>query len=238
MKKSILMFFSLLIAGSFTFLNAQTLDDVLKNHHKALNTEKWASVNTVVMKATAVQMGMELQMEMKRKMPNKFRLDADVQGQSMVQAFDGEKGWMIMPWMSTEPQDMTGAQLKQVSEQADVKGELFEYEKKGFRAELIGKETIEGKDYYNVKLVGSDESVKNYYIDTETYLLGRVKAKVSSAGQEVEIEQIFAEYMEVEGIKLPKKMETKTMMGSGIITFTEVVFNTPVDDSIFIKPAK
>lgn len=238
MKKSFVTLLGIVLFMLSGSVYSQNLHEILNKYYQATGIEKWAKVTTVVMNATVEQMGMELPMEMKMKAPNKFRMDMEIQGQKMVQAYDGEKGWMIMPWISAEPQDLEGAQLKQAMDQADREGELYNYEKKGSKAELIGKETIEGKEYFNIKLVDKNETVKNYYIDASTYLLGRVKAKVNTMGQELEIEQIMVEYMAVNGINIPKKIESKTAMGSGIVSFTDVKFDVPVDDSIFKKPAK
>ena len=236
MKKLILVLFWFLIPALFGILQAQDLDEILNKHFKATGVENWSKVKTVTMKAAIEQMGMEMPMEMKMKKPNKFRMDMDVQGQKMVQAYDGEKGWMIAPWISSDPQDLEGPQLRQAMDQADMEGELFNYQSKGNKVELIGKETIDGKDYYNIKLTGKDENVKNFFIDASSFLIGRVKAVVNAMGQDMEIEQIMNEYQSVNGIQIPKKIESKTPMGSGFINFKEVVFDAPVEDAIFTRP--
>lgn len=150
MKKSIITFIITLLVASTTGIQAQTLKEVLDKHFKTIGQEKLAAVKTYSVKATVNQMGMDVPMEMKR--PNKFRMEIEMQGQKMIQVFDGAKGWFIAPWISPEPQKLEGEQLQQALNQADIDGELYNYTLKGHKAELIGKEQQDGKEVYNIKL--------------------------------------------------------------------------------------
>jgi outer membrane lipoprotein-sorting protein len=156
----------------------------------------------------------------------------------MVQAFDGEKGWMIIPMMSPDPQVLAGDQLAQASEQANMEGELYNYEKKGSTAEMGGKVNVEGKDMYRIKLTDKNGNLKDYFIDANTYLVSRVKAKVSAQGQTVDVEQIMGDYKTIDGITIAMKIESKSPMGTAVITMEEVKFNEKFDDAIFKQPAK
>jgi outer membrane lipoprotein-sorting protein len=189
------------------------------------------------MKAKINQMNMELPMVMKVKRPNKFRMEMTLQGQEMVQAYDGENGWMVAPWMSMEPQDLVGDQLKQAMEQADIDGALWNYKDKGHSAELVGKEDMEGTEVYNIKLTKKEGDVQNYYVDTETFILLKIKSKIMAQGTEVEVESMFGNYKQFDnGIVMPMSIEQKTSMGSATIVIEEVEFGVELDDAIFTRP--
>ena len=175
---------------------------------------------------------------MKIKKPGKFITTIDFQGQKIITAFDGEKGWMINPMMGADPQDLAGEQLAQAQSQADMEGELYNFEAKGGSAELAGKVTIEGKELFRIKYTGKDGNTKDYFIDAKTYLIDRVKAKVSAQGQTVDIEQIMGDYKTIEGITMAMKIDQKTPMGSVSIIMEQVKINENFDDSIFKRPAK
>lgn len=238
MKKSIFTIIIFFLVSSTGFIQAQSLDDVLAKHFKTIGQEKLNKVKTYTIKANISQMGMDLPMVMKMKKPNKFRMEMDMMGQKMIQAFDGEKGWVIAPWVSTEPQDLTGAELQQALEQADIDGELYNYKEKGHTAELIGKENLDGTDVYNIKLTNKNGSVKNYYIDANKNLIVQVKAKAVNMGQEVNVTQKMSDYKDIDGILVATKITSETPMGDGVIVMEEVKFNEEVDDSIFERPAK
>jgi outer membrane lipoprotein-sorting protein len=219
-------------------VNAQTLDEVLAKHFKAVGQEKLSDVKTFQVKAKISQMGMELPMTMILKQPGKFRLEMDMQGQTMVQAFDGDKGWMIAPWLSPDPQELAGDQLKQAASQADMEGELYNYEKKGHMVDFIGKVKDGDKDVYRIKLTTEDGDVRNYFIDAETYLVAKVKAKVEAMGQTADVEQRMSDYKTINGITMAMKIESDSPMGTAVITMESVEFNVDIDDAVFARPAK
>ncbi|KAF0239325.1 MAG: hypothetical protein FD181_305 [Prolixibacteraceae bacterium] len=238
MKKSVITLVATTIIAIANLASAQSVNEVLDNHFKAVGQEKLSDVKSYYIKAKVSQMGMEMPMEMKIKKPDKFVMTVDVQGQKMIQAFDGEKGWMIFPMMGPDPQPLEGDQLAQVKQQVNMEGELYNYAEKKSTAELIGKVNIEGNELYRIKLTTENGNAKDYFIDTKTYYINRVKAKVSGQGQTVDIEQIMSDNKTVDGITMPMKIETKSPMGTGTIIMEEVRFNEKFDDAIFKQPAK
>jgi outer membrane lipoprotein-sorting protein len=236
MKKIVSTLLVILFTAFAGHVFAQSLDEVLNKHFKAVGQEKLMEQQAYTVKAKIQQMGMELPMEMKIKRPNKFRMEMEMQGQKMIQAYDGEKGWMIAPWMSSEPQDLSGPELEQAMDQADIDGELYNYKEKGTTATLLGKVNVDGSPMFNIKLTGKDGNVKNYFIDAESYLIKKVKAKMSSQGQEVEVEQTLSEYKNYDGILVPMKIESKMPMGNASVVFEEYIFGEKFDESIFTKP--
>jgi len=238
MKKSMRLTFVIFLMACFTVAQAQTLNEVLDKHFKAVGQDKLANVKSYYIKAKVSQMGMEMPMEMKVKMPDMFIISVDVQGQKMIQAFDGEKGWMVAPWVGPDAQPLAGDQLEQAKQQVNLEGELYNFDKKGSTVELMGKVNVDGKDMYRIKLTGSDENSKEYFIDAQTYYVAKVKAKVSSQGQTVDVEQVMSDNKTIDGITMPMKIETKSPMGTGSVIMEEVKFNEPFDNAIFKQPAK
>ncbi len=238
MKKTIFTLAVLFLISSMSMLQAQSVKEILDKHFKAVGQDKIVNVESYVIKAKVSQMGMEIPMVMTMKKPNKFKMEMEMMGQKMIQAFDGEKGWMIAPWISADPQDLSGPELDQAMDQANLEGELYNYEQKGSKIELVGKEAVDGKDNYNLKITDNKGNVKNYYIDANTYLVSQVKAKVSQMGQEMNVTQKTTDYKDFDGIKVATKIISETSMGSGEVIMEEVKFGVPVDDSIFVRPTK
>ncbi|MFW6246377.1 MAG: LolA family protein [Tangfeifania sp.] len=236
MKKTLVTFIILLFAVSANVVNAQTMQDVLNKYFEAIGQDELLEMETYEITAIVSQMGMEIPMEIKMKRPNKFRMEMEVQGQTMVQAYNGEKGWMIVPGGGSQPQELSGPQLEQAMEQADIDGELYNYEKKGYTAELLGKEFLGDDEVFNIKLTDDKGVEKNYYIGTDDYLVKKVTSKVDAQGEEVTIEQVMSDYKEVDGVKVATKIESKSPMGSAVINFKDLKFGTPIDNSIFEKP--
>jgi hypothetical protein len=238
MKKSVITLVAIAIVAFLNVAQAQSVNEVLDKHFKAVGQEKLSDVKSFFIRAKVSQMGMEMPMEMKIKKPDMFLMTVEIQGQKMIQAFDGEKGWMVAPWISPDPQPFEGEQLAQARQQVNIESELNDYEKKGSTAELIGKVNIDGNELFRIKLTNSDGNSKDYFVDTKTYYINRVKTKVSAQGQSVDVEQIMSDYETIDGITMAMKIETKSPMGIGTIVMEEVRYNEKFDDAIFKQPAK
>ena len=236
MKKSVFSFIALFAITAFISVKAQSLDNVLEKHFEAVGQEKLMEKETYIIKAKINQMGMELPMLMKMKRPKMFRMEMEMQGQKMIQVYDGEKGWVLAPWLNPEPQALEGAQLQQAMDQADIDGELFNYKEKGHSADLVGKVKYNDQAAYRIKLSTKDGVVKNYYIDADTYLVSGVKSKVNAQGQEVEVEQNMSDYENVDGVMVARKIESKSPMGTATIIIEELSFNKEIEPSEFQKP--
>lgn len=238
MKKSILTIAAIIVAVVFNSSQAQSLDDILAKHFKAVGQDKLVAAKTIVVNAKVSQMGMDMPLEMKIKKPNKFLVSIEMQGQKMIQAFDGEKGWTIAPWISSEPQDLAGDQLAQLQQQTNLEGELYNYKQKGSTAEFAGKVNIDGKDAYRIKLTTKDGNTKDYFIDAETYYVSKVKASIENGGQTVNVEQNMSDYKTFNGITMPTKITSKLPTGNLEMVFEDVKFNENLDDSTFKRPSK
>ena len=213
MRKAILTTLAMFVAAVFAPANTQTLDEVLAKHFKATGQEILSNVKTILYKAKVSQTGMEepMTLTIKIKNPEKFYTEIVVQGQKMISAFDGEDGWMINPWVSDEPQDLSGDQLRQAQARDVLEDKLWNYQEKGHLAELIGKVKEDDKDYFHVKLTTEDGTVMNYFLDPETYLVAKLTFKVDAMGQSIENEQHMLDYKDIDGIKIATKIETATM---------------------------
>lgn len=240
MKKLIFFTMAFVVVAFANIVNAQTLDDILNKHFQAVGQDKLMAAKSIYIKANVNQMGMDIPMEMKVKRPDKFSISMEAQGQKITQAFDGEKGWMFIPGLSSDPQELTGDMLKQAKQQPEmlIEGELYNYEKKGSTAEFAGKVNLDGKDVYRIKLTTSDGNSKDYFIDANTNYIVKVAAKVSSGGQSVDVEQNMSDFKTFDQITMATKIEQKTPMGNVVITMEDIKFNENFDDSIFEQPAK
>ncbi|MEI6899318.1 MAG: hypothetical protein WCL00_05530, partial [Bacteroidota bacterium] len=196
MKKSLI----LLIAGmllSLTYIKAQeaTLDNILSSYFKAIGTEKMKDWQTITSTGKSVFGGQEFPFVLIQKRPGKMRIEAEVQKMKMIQTFDGEKGWSVMPWTgSTDPQEMTADQAKEMKRQSDPEGQLYKWKEKGSKAELIGKEEMEGTTAYKIRLTLADGDVQDMFIDAESYVPLKIAAKTKVQGNETEGEAYFSNY--------------------------------------------
>ncbi len=221
---------------------AQTVDEILAKHFETMGgLEKIKALNSMRITGTmAMGPGMEAPITLERKRPGKRRIEFTVQGMTGVQAFDGEKGWSVMPFMGKkDPEASSEEDNKEAQDDADFDGALVDWKTKGHTVELVGKEPVEGADTYKLKITKKNGNIEYQYLDAETYLLVRNEGKVKRRGTEIEGESTFSDYKDVEGYMMPFTMEqgAKGMPQKQRMTFSKIEVNVPLDDSRFIMPA-
>ena len=217
-----------------------TVDEIIAKHFTARGgLDKIKAVKTVKMTAKIMNHGMEVPGNMELKRPNMIRMEFTVQGQNIVQAFDGETGWMIMPLMGVkDPQKMPDEDIKEIKEQADFDGPLVDYKTKGNTAELIGKEPVEGTDAYKIKVTLKSGDVRYIYIDADSFLELKTTSMIKREGNDIQVDSYSGDYKEVKGLMLPFSIETKVKDQTvSQITIETIDMGVDLDDSMFKMPA-
>ncbi|MEO6674973.1 MAG: hypothetical protein ABIN93_16200, partial [Ginsengibacter sp.] len=149
-------------------------------------------------------------------------------------------GWSFIPMRSETAKVISEETLKGMQSDMDIAGPLIDYAAKGYKVELAGKENIDGKDAYKIKLTLNTGNEIIYFLDTKTYLL--IQAKQARAGMddntgEREVVTNYADYYPVDGILFPGTISNPgNDPGSGTITFNKIELNKTIEESQF-KPS-
>jgi outer membrane lipoprotein-sorting protein len=230
MKKIIFVLAGLI---AVTAVNAQTLNEIVKNYSTATKQDKLASVKTIKITAKMSAMGMEMPMTMYMKNPNKIKTVISFNGQDMVTTFDGEKGYMINPMTgSTDPVEMTGSQLKQAQANNAFSNQILTYFKNG-KLTLEGQENVNDKPAFKLKANEGTTPIF-LYLDKSTYMLVKLNATVDQMGTQTNVDTFMSDYTEIDGVILPKKTTIMSNgMEAGVLTYDKIEVNIPIEDSIF-----
>jgi hypothetical protein len=114
---------------------------------------------------------------------------------------------------------------------------LWNWKEKGFTLTFDGKEDMEGTSCFKIKLDTKEGDSFTYYIDADSYLMLRSNSKIKRMENEMESDTYFSNYMMVEGIAVPAKIETKmNEQLVATIIVDKVELNTDLDDTLFEKP--
>jgi hypothetical protein len=176
--------------------------------------------------------------EMKR--PLKMHMELKVQNQTLIRVFDGKEGWANSPFAGkTNPDPMSEEDLKNITEEADFDGPLVDYRKKGNTVELAGKDRVEDRDVWRVKLTTKNGDVRFYLYDATTFLLLKWEGKRRADGKEFPIESYFSDYRDVGGVKFAFRIDSgssPTDLTQKII-IDKIELNPQVPEADFAKPA-
>jgi len=222
---------------------AQTADEIVK---KALDArggaEKIKAVRSErVSGRVSFPQGMEGTFMVELKRPQKMRVEISIEGQKIIRVYDGESsGWMVNPFAEIkEAQPLSSEDLKNISDESDFDGPLVDYNTKGNRIELIGKESLDDKPVYRVKLTNKNGDVRFYIFDAATFLILKWEGIRKTGDLAVPWESFFSEYREVQGLKYAFRIEQGSP-GTDIkqtLTAEKIEIDAPIDDSRFAKPA-
>lgn len=244
MKKLSISVFLAVFAVSLlaTFAGAQTLQEVMdkmvaaQGGQKALEAVKDSTYSGT---AELIQFGMNGTFTMYHKEPNKMRMDFEVMGMVITQAYDGETAWQVNPQTGTD-EIMNEQQAAEMKRQALGNDALFNPSKYGISYELKPKEKVNDKEYVVLDQVFKDGYRNTMYLDPDTYLIYKTKAKtVSPAGTEVESETIMSDYQKEGDLSVAKSM-TIYQAGQEFmrLKIAKVAFNSILDDIQFKMTGK
>ena len=226
MKKLIFVITGLII---MSVVSAQSLDEIVKKYTEANKLDKVANLKTIKITANMSMMGMEIPMVMWMKNPNKIKSVTTLNGQDMIQVFDGEKGFVISPMTgSTEPVEMTPDQIKQILRSSMFQNYMATYLKNG-QLKLAGEENVKDKPAYKIEATVEGGTVIDMFIDKSSYFLVKTATTVSG----VAMEMYPTDYTETNGIMIPMKTSTSAQGMDILMNFTKVEVDLPMEDSIF-----
>jgi outer membrane lipoprotein-sorting protein len=230
MKKSLTILACILFVAS---LNAQSLEEIISKHSAVNKYDKLATTKTIKISAKMSMMGMEIPMEMWMKNPDKIKSVTNINGQEIISAYDGTKGYTINPMAgSADPVEMSGDEVKQALSSNKFKNTLADYLKEG-KLTLLGEENVKDKPAFKIKADVDGTNSSTMYIDKDSYLLTRVTATVNQGGMPMTVDSYPSDYKEVEGILMPMKTTTSAQGMEIIMIFDKVEVNVPMEDSIF-----
>lgn len=227
---------AVLMAGALaTPARAQTIDDIVAKYIEAKGgLEKWRSIESQRMTASAATSGVVLDMVIIGKRPNLVRQDITVEipGQgpiAITNIYDGAKAWTLNPMMGGGAfQEMPAAEAKNLKDQADFDGPLLDREARGTTVKLAGTEMVGSRRAYLLDVTPKDGTAAQYYVDAETG--AELKIVDPAAGQSVEL----SDHRPVDGVLVPHHIR---IAQNGVvqveIDVKTVEFNVPIEDSMF-----
>lgn len=233
---SVVFFMFLFISNTYS----QTVDEVIDSHVKAIGgLDKLNAIKSVKYTGKFSGGGFEVPVTYIIVRPDKVRMDITFQGNSQIQAYDGTMGWFTNPFQGKkDPEKMTKEREKEMRKQADIDGALVNYKDKGSKAELMGKEDMEGSEVYKIKLTDKDNDVTYFYLDAGSYLILKETSKRKVGEKEVNSETLYGNYQQIDGVMFAMAIEfrevgsTEGQKG----TIDKIETNVVIEDSYFKMP--
>lgn len=230
MKK--ILFSVLVVFAAIASLSAQTADDVINKYVAAIGgADKWSKIQSLKVEGQIEVQGLAIPFTMQAVHMKGMRVDAEFQGNKIIDITTPTKGWSQNPLMGKSSLEaITADELKTKIDELDVQDEFVNYKEKGSTVEYLGKEEEEGTAYNKVKLTTKNGNEKTYYFDLTTNLIYKEETTIKQQGQEMKQSVKYLDYKTLEnGIKMAFKSDLGMMM----MVTNKVTINPTIDEAIF-----
>jgi hypothetical protein len=241
--KNIVVFVVFILCLVFVqFANGQSVDDIIDQYITARGgKDKIATITSVHFEGTRQMNGNEVDVKITKVEGKLSRMEFSVGGNNGYVIVTPDKGWTYIPMMSDKVNEMPEARLKSLQDQMDIAGPLVNYAAKGYKAELEGKDTINGQEAWKIQLTSNAGKTITFLIDTKSNLLIQTRQMSEGGGRNnsgpVEIVTDYSDYKDVDGVMFPQTINVEgSGMGAGSMTFDKIEVNQPVDEKLY-KPS-
>lgn len=238
-----LILFSLVIV-LFGCNRALTVDDVIDRNTKAMGGRAAIeAVQSIKVSLHISDPGFEADGVYSAARPGKMRIDVSTAGKHVfTEAFDGQRGW---EWNGKESTTASPKATAALQHGVELPGKLFglhELKQRGHQVALVGREKIDGTNYYALGLTLKDGYRTTLYVDPNTWLITRRRdvrpLHVDIDPTPTTIEQKSWDFREISGVQFAfagseTDLKTGKLLESSLIK--EIKVNPPIDPAFFEK---
>jgi hypothetical protein len=138
--------------------------------------------------------------------------------------------------------DLANGELENIREEAEnaIEGPLLDYAKKGSNAELLGKDDVDGKAVFKIKITTKMGTSITQFLDASTYLEIHEEIERSANGKVVLIVEDVSDYRDVSGVKVAHRFVsgTRENPAASTLQIENMELNRPIGENVFQKSPK
>jgi len=221
-----------------------TVDDVIERNTRAMGGRAAIeAIHSIEINLHITDPGFEVDGIYRAARPGRMRIDVQAGGKHVfTEAFDGQSGWQ---WQgeSKGQEEASAKATAALRHGVELPGKLFglhEMKQRGQKIDLVGREKIDGIDYYVLRLTFGDGYTACLYVDPQSWLIAR-RRDVRPLHVDVDptpttIELRNSDYRKIAGVQFPFTSSDTDLQTGKILETTRinsVQVNRPLDESIF-----
>jgi hypothetical protein len=183
--------------------------------------------------------GLSVPYTMDQKRPGRMCLEFEFDDENAIQCVSEGTGWKLLPFLGRDiAEPMKEREAREMVAMAEIDGLLFDSVKRGHKIELVGNESIDGRETVKLEVTLPGGAKRWVYLDTETALEVKMDATRKLRGEEKLVETFFYLWEDTDGLLIPRFQETQTegIDDKHYLTVDSVTVNPPIDDPKFDMP--
>jgi len=232
-----------LLAGVSCGEKPLSVDDLVDRNVNAMGgAAALHAVQSVKIDLHIVDPGFEVNGSYYAARPGKMRIDITAGGKHVyTEAFNGNRGWQ---WKGEgDPVAESAKATAALRHGVELPGNLFgldEVRQRGAKLELVGREHVDGINYYLLNISLADGYSTTLYIDPNTWFITRRRdvrpLHVDIDPTPTSIERRSSDFRQVEGVMFPfASLELDLKSGKELerATINSITLNPPIEPSFF-----
>jgi outer membrane lipoprotein-sorting protein len=173
--------------------------------------------------------------------PGSIRYEAELQGLTQIQAYDGTQAWQISPFQGRkDPEKLSADDAKALAEDAaDFIGVLVDYKAKDYTLDYLGTEDVDGTQAHKLRVTRPNGDITFVYLDPDYFLEIRTVNRRIEHGVPRETVTDYGDYEKVDGVYLPLAHESwpKGSTDKEKVQYDKAEANATINDGAFRFPA-
>ena len=170
--------------------------------------------------------------------PDKFRVDAEINGTQTTQVFNAGKAWVKSPAGVQDAPPAMAADFA-ASVRRDIITLLIDAAEGRLTVrKLTDNTTADGRLVQVLEVSGPQLDRVRLFVDQQMMIVGQAYSVAAPDGRQILSEEVFSDYRLVSGIRVPYEAQL-LQNGQPILkrTITKVAINDPVPETLFNKPS-
>jgi len=201
----------------------QTAQQIIEKYLDFLGGQKrLKAIHSRIDEGTYNYGGVEFPFISYAKAPDCYKYTVSFKGKYFTQAFDGDEGWKIDVFKNEKEKTILhGRAAQAMANEADVHLEtpFINYRKKGYRATVMGVDTINQHLCYRISLQNASDTAMYDFDQSTGGLLKKTAISKNTELNNAILDTYFSDYTEVQGINIPFKI-VHTIKDQVILTVT------------------
>jgi hypothetical protein len=238
MKMKTFLFSAILMLCGAT-VSAQTAGDIIAKFLEVTGgREQISKLTSVYMEGSIDAMGNSGPIKLTTLNGKGYKMEIEMNGSAIITCFNEKEGWSVNPFMGgSSPVTMSEAQYNAGKEQIYIGAPFISYAQKGYKAELLGNESVGDINAFKIKMTSPDSISVMYFFDPATGYLVKSIQQTEMQGSPVDNIMTYSDYRNTAGYSQPYKINM-SVGGQFEMTMTinKIEANITVDEAIFKKP--
>lgn len=233
---------AILMALLFYFsARAQEVDSIISKYVEAIGSEnaiKEIKSLKLTGKLKLPSSGVIYNLTIYRMYPKYFRYEMEYHGITVVEAYDGNDVWHIVPFdgINSPTPVKDKIQISRIKSESDIISPLVDWNPKGYKVEYEGKKLEGNVEWLQLKVTFNDNYVTDYFLNPNSYLPVKYirLERHNPRGRANSVTTHINDYRRISNVLFAHRFESEKGTQRSIVTIERIDINPEdITSSIF-----